>query len=369
MRARILSVGSDPHELDVITRALAPHGYAVVAAPSGGAAFEVLDRQEIDLVLLDAMLPDIDAAEVIREMRRFRGTTWTPLVLVAERWQVRERAQGVEFGADELLDKPIDAASLVLRVQTLLRLKRAQDEAGRREADLARTLREHRGIVESLGHDLRNPLAIVHANLGWVAEHLGPRDAELADALEDAGEALRRLQAMIEDMLLAVRLSRPDQLLKRESIRLGDLLDGMAERHEEAARARNVSLNIAVEERQLEVRGDPTILRRVFDSMIESSLKHTPSSGRVELSARSRTLSPSPSDVEIAVKNSGAPLPPEERDQIIEAIDHGAPLRPSGMGLRLYFCRRAVEAHDGALEVVETADWPTSLVVRLPKAG
>ena len=61
----------------------------------------------------------------------------------------------------------------------------------------------------------------------------------------------------------------------------------------------------------------------------------------------------------------GVPCVPKERAQLVE---QSGPARESVpvRGLSLYFCKRAVEAHQGELNVVETQEWPTSLVMRLP---
>jgi signal transduction histidine kinase len=69
--------------------------------------------------------------------------------------------------------------------------------------------------------------------------------------------------------------------------------------------------------------------------------------------------SPPQRQVEIAVSSTGRPLEEKPRN------DGSAPRLPSG-GLALYFCRRAVEAHAGELDVVDNAEGPSSVVMRLP---
>jgi signal transduction histidine kinase len=98
--------------------------------------------------------------------------------------------------------------------------------------------------------------------------------------------------------------------------------------------------------------------------MVETSLRHTPSEGKIALSARTG------SGVEIAVSTTGRPLAPEEKAQLLGETSQSTPKLPSG-GLALYFCRRAVEAHDGDFDIVESesAGGPSSVVMRLPATG
>jgi signal transduction histidine kinase len=97
---------------------------------------------------------------------------------------------------------------------------------------------------------------------------------------------------------------------------------------------------------------------------VETSLRHTPSSGRIELSARGGQ------SVEIAISTTGHPLDAEEKAQLLDkSPPTPSPQRIASGGLGLYLCRRAVEAHSGELDVVESAEWPTSVILRFPATG
>jgi signal transduction histidine kinase len=170
---------------------------------------------------------------------------------------------------------------------------------------------------------------------------------------------------MVDDLLMVGMLEQSSLPLKREFIHVTDLLDEAMKSHEKEALARKVSLSVSLRE-PLSVVGDRAVLRRVVNNMVETSLRHTPSSGRIELSARLGDT------VEIAISNTGRSLDAEEKAQL---LDKSPPSSGSGThriasgGLGLYFCRRAVEAHDGQLDLVETEEWPTSLVLRFPATG
>jgi signal transduction histidine kinase len=151
--------------------------------------------------------------------------------------------------------------------------------------------------------------------------------------------------------------------LKREVIRVTDLIEQVIKSHEKEAIARNVSLRFSFRE-NVALLGDPAVLRRVVDNMVESSLRHTPSSGVIELTAHAGE------SVEIAVSNTGRPLDADEKAQLLETGEPGSGTHLVAAGsLGLYFCRRAIEAHAGQLDVVESAEWPTSLVMRFPATG
>jgi len=360
MAYRVLVVDSEVEGLAGVQAQLATHGCAFVWALTGQEALELSDTDPLDLAVVDARLSDRNGIDVVSELRRRPRLGHLPIVLTIPRGDVDLRIRGPRAGADEVLEKPLDPNSLTICARQLLRFKAVRDELDLRKRDLQTAQQDQRKFVETLVHDLKNPIAVVHVNLAWLIDRIGERQPEYMEALADAQDGIARLQKMADDLLTVGMLEQSALPLKRESIRVADLLNQVIKSHEREAVARNVSLSLSLDE-NVRVMGDSSLLRRAVTNLLESSLRHTPSSGRVELSARIGD------GIEITVSNTGHPLPAEEKAQLLQksAGAHGTP--PGGLGL--YFSKRAVEAHDGKIDVVESAEWPTSLVLHLPSTG
>jgi len=360
MRHRILVVDEDSAGQAHIATCLAGAG-SIVRASTAKQARAELDASNIDLVIVSADAFEHTGTELVTFVRSDPRTKLLPIVLLTTKGDEESRVWGKRAGADEVVCKPADPQVLTLCVRLLLQQGSLRLQLAERTRELTTSQREQRSFVEALVHDLKNPIAVVHVNLAWLLDRIKPDEADMIEALSDAQDGITRLQKTVDDLLMVGMLEQSRLPIRREFIEVSGLLDEVMRSHEREARARNVSLSVAFDE-NIGVVGDPAVLRRVINNLVESSLRHTPSSGRVELSARLGT------DVEIAVSNTGRPLAPEERAQLTERSIPGAPRAPSG-GLGLYFCKRAVEAHAGALDIVETEEWPTSLVMRLPATG
>jgi signal transduction histidine kinase len=360
MAYRVLVVDSEVEGLAGVQAQLATHGCAFVWALTGQEALELADTDPLDLAVVDSRLSDRNGIDVVSELRRRPRLGHLPIVLTIPRGDVDLRVRGPRAGADEVLEKPLDPNSLTICARQLLRFKAVRDELDLRKRELHISLQDQRKFVETLVHDLKNPIAVVHVNLAWLIDRIGERQPEYMEALADAQDGIARLQKMADDLLTVGMLEQSALPLKRESIRVADLLNQVIKSHEREAVARNVSLSLSLDE-NVRVMGDSSLLRRAVTNLLESSLRHTPSSGRVELSARVGD------GIEISVSNTGHPLPAEEKAQLLDksALGHRSP--PGGLGL--YFSKRAVEAHDGTIDVVESAEWPTSLVLHLPSTG
>ncbi len=361
MPPRLLLVDDEPRNLTLLEALLAPLGMPTSRANSGREALEAFQQLKPDLILLDVMMPDLDGIDVLTHIRAHELGTHLPVILVTGQHDREDRLRGFEAGADDFLEKPVDRALLLTRVRTLLRLKEARDEISRRNVELLRLQQEQREMTELIVHDLRNPLSIMHLNIDWVRQSVGGKEPELDEALRDALDASARVQKMLDDLLAVARIEHADAPLLRTRIDLGELLGDVARAHTRAAQEVEVTLGVQVE-RGLSVDANPEILQRILENLVRNALRFTPPGGRIGLSARAGA------EIEIAVSNTGAPIPAQERTRIFEKFRRGdsAPASRRNVGLGLYFCQRAMEAHGGSVTVAETPEWPTSFVLRFP---
>lgn len=104
---------------DGVSRILSGHGMAVDVIHNGIDADAVLQREDVDILVLDIGLPGIDGFEVVRRLRD-RGSK-LPVLLLTARDAVHDRVQGFELGADDYLIKPFASPELVARMKALLR--------------------------------------------------------------------------------------------------------------------------------------------------------------------------------------------------------------------------------------------------------
>jgi len=102
-----------------LTKGLTEDGYLVDAIATGAEALRRLERQDVDLIVLDLGLPDLDGGEVLVRLRE-RGVNAPVLVLTA-RDAVSSRVAALEQGADDYLVKPFEYAELLARIRELLR--------------------------------------------------------------------------------------------------------------------------------------------------------------------------------------------------------------------------------------------------------
>ena len=136
MATTILVVDDEPANRELMIELLEPQGYKIVTAVDGQEALEEFARNQPDLVLLDIMMPRVDGVEVCRRLKKNPESRLTPIVLVTALSAKEDRVRGIEAGADDFLNKPVDRIELLARVRSLLNLKAYTDELERAESVL-----------------------------------------------------------------------------------------------------------------------------------------------------------------------------------------------------------------------------------------
>jgi PAS domain S-box-containing protein len=123
----ILVVDDISQNNDLLEAYLVPQGYEIIKAVSGEEALEKLASNQIDLILLDVMMPGMDGFEVTRRIRQDKKTKLMPIILVTALKETEDRIKGIQAGCDDYISKPFNKMELLARVQSLLKVKAYND--------------------------------------------------------------------------------------------------------------------------------------------------------------------------------------------------------------------------------------------------
>ena len=173
---RVLVVDDQPPNIRLLEAILSPRGYDVQTAQSGQEALEAISRNDIDLVLLDIVMPVMDGYEVCRRIRADADTAYLPVVMVTASGD-EQKIKALEVGADDFLSKPINQNELLARVASLARIKRYQDTIKRQASELAAWNRDLESRVETQVGQLER--------MGRLRRFLSP---QLAELIVDSGD-------------------------------------------------------------------------------------------------------------------------------------------------------------------------------------
>jgi DNA-binding response OmpR family regulator len=210
-RARILVVEDEPRLAEILRLYLERDGHRVTVVGDGRAAIEVVDRDPVDLVVLDLMLPGVSGEAVLGAVRE-RGNT--PVLIASAKRSDLERISGLRMGADDYLAKPFNPHELTARVAAVLRRSAgpgtttAVGAIGATESELS--FEAGRLVVDTASRRYTRRLAPGEAGGSASRGRLTPGELGLLAAL-----ARRPGSVLTRDQLLEAVTRRPDEVYDR----------------------------------------------------------------------------------------------------------------------------------------------------------
>ena len=157
-RQVILIVDDQTQNIELLEAYLTPQDYEIVTATSGEEALRKLAGNQIDLILLDIIMPGMDGFEVTRRVRQDDMHRLLPIIMVTVLQEAEDRIKGIEAGCDDFISKPIDKTELLARVRSLLKVKAYNDllssYRNELESEVIRRTDELKQALENLQQDI-----------------------------------------------------------------------------------------------------------------------------------------------------------------------------------------------------------------------
>jgi len=125
---KVLVVDDDPGIVRLMERFLQREGYEVITATNGLQALKTAKNEQLELIILDLMLPGVDGFEVCHRLRSEPNTSGVPIVMVSGKAEEKDREAAAEAGADAYLLKSADPSELHQQVKEILSRKSEDSE-------------------------------------------------------------------------------------------------------------------------------------------------------------------------------------------------------------------------------------------------
>ncbi|UPM53683.1 response regulator transcription factor [Gottfriedia acidiceleris] len=115
---KVLVVDDDPNIRELISIFLSGEGYTVIEAENGQEALMLMEENNIQIVVVDVMMPEVDGYELTKEVKKYYDI---PILMVTAKGESQDKLKGFDLGVDDYVVKPFDPLEIVARVKALLR--------------------------------------------------------------------------------------------------------------------------------------------------------------------------------------------------------------------------------------------------------
>ncbi len=187
--ATILVVDDEPLNCKLLAATLKVDGFQTAIATGGKEALHIIAKQDIDLVLLDIMMPDMDGYEVCQRLKSSEATRMIPIIMVTALDDLESKVKAIDAGADDFLTKPPENIELLARTRSLVRVKQLNENL----TSIENVLFSFANAVESKDLYTQGHISRVATLSEWLGKRLKCSQPELRSlmiggALHDLGK-------------------------------------------------------------------------------------------------------------------------------------------------------------------------------------
>jgi two-component system, OmpR family, sensor histidine kinase KdpD len=215
-------------------------------------------------------------------------------------------------------------------------------EEARQAALRARTEELRSGLLSSVSHDLRTPLATITGAATTLREAADLDAATRRDLTDAICEEAERLERLVSNLLDMTRLQSGAVEPRREWVPLVEVIGGALTRVEERLAGRRVRTELADDLPLVSL--DPVLVEQLFINLLENAAKYTPAAAEIDIRGTREG-----GTLVVDVADRGPGIPPGDEERIFERFHRGAHAGVSGAGLGLPIARAIAEAHGGRL--------------------
>lgn len=359
----VLVVDDNPNNIQAVGANLLRQNIGLLMAADGKRALEAVQAKKPDLILLDIMMPGMDGFEVARQLKANPETQDIPIIFLTAKTATEDILQGFEIGAVDYITKPFNAAELITRVNTHLKLKRYQDIILQKNEELERLSLDKTEFLGIAAHDLKNPIY----NISMLAKVIKDENLEKEEINEFAGDIITTSERMLELIRNLLDINAIEQgkfKMNIESIDFVELAKSVVDSYLERAKAKGITLHYSVPDIMPRVITDPGFTVQILDNLISNALKYSPFDKNVWI-----TLKTDAGKAFISIKDEGPGLSEADQKKLFGKFARLTP-QPTGdehsTGLGLSIAKKYAESLKGDIKLVSVLGEGCDFILELP---
>ncbi|MDY6864686.1 MAG: response regulator [Halobacteriota archaeon] len=383
-RYRVLVVDDEQITRILIESILDRKGYDVITLPSGKDAIKFLEEgKDIDVILLDIMMPEIDGFGVLKILKERPWTSNIKVIMLTAMSQVDDKVKAFTSGASDYLLKPFEKEELIARIDMQAKLKRTEEhleemveertkELKSKDAQLIQSakLASLGEMAAGIAHEINQPLTVIKLTvtgmLRFIEKGREISDEKISDELRTVDQQIERISGIIDHLRT---FSRRESDVQRSSVDVNDLVRNCFKLIGEQLRLREIDIVLDLEELPLTM-VDSNKLEQVFFNIIgnaRDAMEDLPSGNGDEKKLTVHSFRDDDSIV-VTFFDTGGGIPEEIRDKIFEPFFTTKEVG-KGTGIGLSICYNLMKVLNGEIGFSVSDNVGTTFYVRIPMEG
>ena len=355
----VLIVEDDPATRKIIIGQLSAAKYNIVSVKNGIEALEAIKTNlDIDIVLLDLILPDISGYEVCKEIRLDFTMYEKPVIMITSKNYLKDLVEGFKVGANDFITKPYNIYELITRINSSISLKKMfEDNTSLKEINQIKS-----DIVDMAAHDLKSPLTIISGYAKRILKLVTPNSKESKNSqkiLDSSNKMLSIIDKLLDD-------SKYDsKRVRLEKTNINQILIQVIDFHLDLAEDKKQKLNYLSYNDEVILNLDKNSIVTIFDNLLNNAIKYSPIDSEIDIE-----LTESDKSVAVSIKDRGNGFTKDEIENLFTKYFPYTNKPTKGedsTGLGLYIVNDMVKRNKGSISVESTRGVGSKFIVSFLK--
>ena len=354
-KGKILIVDDEIINIEYMNELLTLQDYDVVMAPTGLKCLQKLEKNpDIDLILMDIMMPGMDGFEVCEKIKSHERFKDIPIIFLTALGDEKKRIKGLKMGAVDYITKPFEGVVLEAKVHNHVSLKRANDKIKQLYDDLKEMEKIRDALSHMIVHDLRNPLIAIQGIISILQMSSDSLPKGINHKLLQIQGATNEMSNLINAILDISKMESKTMTISLVSFDATELAKKVTDEAKIMYDMVNVKLDLMPKSKNLKIKADKELVTRILKNLLSNALKFAPNDSSVKL-----TIEKIDNNAVFRVDDEGPGIPEEFREKIFDKfyqISSREVKKKVGVGLGLAFCRMAANAMNCKIWVEDRPD-------------
>ncbi len=272
MREKILIVDDIRANTQLIAAILAQFNYDTVEANSGMEALELLKEHNVDLVLLDIMMPKMDGIETCRRIKEDSQNIDLPIIFLSARNDTDIVVQGFKVGGHDYISKPFDNDILRIRIKTHIELKRSKTQLNKAHQELQQLNSTKNGFMRLMSQNLKQPVSEILKINHLLKELVDSK--ELVGYINKLNSSVKQLEKYSSTAMLLNDLKLNSNELDVAPVSLQLLIDEALLQQSAAISSHNLQFEVETIADDLQVSGEKKLLVLALVKLFEAIISN-----------------------------------------------------------------------------------------------
>lgn len=356
---KILIVDDNILNLKVVGNILQSEKFDIAVSLNGESAINILLNNEIDLILMDIMMPEIDGLETCRRIKCIDSLKEIPLIFLTAKAQTNDILEAFEAGGVDYIFKPFNRLELLARVNTHLDLFLSKRKL--------KELYKNRDFVYSIiAHDIKAPFNKINQFLQMLSGgYIDSSSAEFKELLDLLNIETEKTNSLINELIEWGQLLRNENSNQLQSKQLKPIIDSVITFLEQQSFSKELEIQNDIDEKA-RIICDEKSIEVIFRNLLANAIKFTPNGGKISFSSKDHAQK-----TFIELKDSGIGMSKEVLEKLFENNEFyksNGTNKEKGSGLGLLIIKDFIKKNKAELKVDSISEEGTTFTVIIDKA-